>query len=117
MAVLLSLNITSVYELWVLSSDFVFVLLFPQLVTALFDKKANSWGSFAGFTVGLILRIGGGDPILGLPILIDYPMIVDGEVLFPFRTFAMVCSLVTIMMVSRLTQKWNPAKVLKVFKD
>ena len=102
-ATLLALNITSVYELWFLCSDFVYCLLFPQLVCALFDKKANVYGSMAGFAVAFILRFGGGDPTLGLPILIPYPMIEDGVVLFPFRTLAMVSGLISILVVSRLT--------------
>jgi solute carrier family 5 (high affinity choline transporter), member 7 len=114
-ATLIALNVTSVYALWFLCSDFVYCLLFPQLVTALFDKKANVIGSIAGFTVGVILRFGGGDATLGLPILLDYPMIENGVVLFPFRTLAMASSLLTIIIVSRLTQKWSPAKELTPF--
>ena len=102
---LLALQVKSVYELWFLCSDFVYAILFPQLVTALFDKKANMYGSVAGFAVSLILRLGGGDPTLGIPILFPYPMIEDGLVLFPFRTLAMVSGLITIMVVSRLTQR------------
>ena len=83
----------------------MYCLLFPQLVCALFDKKANVYGSVAGFIVAFILRFGGGDPTLGLPILIPYPMIEDGVVLFPFRTLAMVSGLISILVVSRLTQK------------
>lgn len=111
-ATLLALKITSVYALWFLCSDFVYVLLFPQLVTSFYDKKANSIGSFAGFAVALILRMGGGDPTLGIPTFIDYPMIQDGVVLFPFRTFAMASGLITIILVSRLTQKYAPAQKL-----
>lgn len=55
-ATLLALQVRSVYELWFLCSDFVYAILFPQLVTALFDKKANIYGSVAGFVVSLILR-------------------------------------------------------------
>ena len=101
-ATLLALNIQSVYELWFLCSDFVYCLLFPQLVCALFDKKANAAGSFAGFLVAAVLRFGGGDATLGIPIFLPYPMIEEGVVLFPFRTTAMVCSLVTIVVVSRV---------------
>lgn len=102
---LLALQVKSVYALWFLCSDFVYAILFPQLVTALFDKKANKYGAMAGLAVSLILRIGGGDPTLGIPTLIPYPMIEDGTVLFPFRTLAMISGLITIMMVSRFTQK------------
>lgn len=100
---LLALQVKSVYELWFLCSDFVYAILFPQLVTALFDKKANMYGSLAGFIVALVLRLGGGDPTLGIPTLLPYPMIEDGVVLFPFRTLAMLSGLATIMIVSRLT--------------
>lgn len=103
-ATLLALQVKSVYELWFLCSDFVYAILFPQLVTALFDKKANRYGSVAGFVVSLILRFGGGDPTLGIPTIIPYPMIEEGVVLFPFRTLAMVSGLLTIILVSRLTK-------------
>jgi high affinity choline transporter 7 len=112
-ATMIALNVKSVYALWFLCSDFVYCLLFPQLVTALFDKKANRIGSIAGLTIGVILRFGGGDATLGIPILIDYPMIEDGVVLFPFRTLAMISSLLTIIVVSRLTQRWAKAVELE----
>ncbi len=112
-ATILALQIKSVYELWLLCSDFVYCLLFPQLVCAFFDKKANVIGSMAGFAVAFILRFGGGDPTLGLPILLPYPMIEDGVVLFPFRTLAMLAGLLTIPLVSRLTQRMAPAKKLE----
>ncbi|MDG5800583.1 sodium:solute symporter family protein [Marinilabiliaceae bacterium ANBcel2] len=113
-ATLLALRITSVYELWFLCSDFVYVLLFPQLLTSLYDKKANWIGSLSGFIISFILRMGGGEPALGIPRLIDYPMIEDGMVLFPFRTLAMVTGLITIVVVSRLTQKYAaPRKLTK----
>jgi len=111
-ATILALNIKSVYELWFLCSDFVYCLLFPPLVCALFDEKANTYGAMAGFVVAFILRFGGGDATLGLPILIDYPMIEDGVVLFPFRTLAMVSGLLSILVVSRLTGKWDAPKAL-----
>lgn len=111
-ATILALNIGSIYELWFLCSDFVYCLLFPPLVCALFDKKANVYGAVAGFAVAFILRFGGGDPTLGLPVLIPYPMIEEGVVLFPFRTLAMVSGLLTIIIVSRLTGSLSPARDL-----
>jgi high affinity choline transporter 7 len=111
-ATLLALQVESVYQLWYLCSDFVYCLLFPALVTALFDPKANSIGALTGFLVAFILRFGGGDPTLNLPVLIPYPMVEDGVVLFPFRTLSMVAGLVSIIVVSRLTQKWAPARTL-----
>jgi len=37
--------VQSVQALWFFTSDLVFVLLFPQLIFALFDPKANRTGS------------------------------------------------------------------------
>ena len=116
-ATLLALQIKSVYALWFLCSDFVYCILFPQLVTALFDKKANYYGSLAGFLVALVLRFGGGEPTLGIPQLLPYPMIEDGVSMFPFRTFAMVSSLLTIIIVSRFSQKLCPARKLIMQKS
>lgn len=113
-ATLLSLKVDSVYALWFLCSDFVYCLLFPALVCALFDPKANTHGAVSGFIVAAILRFGGGDPTLGIPTVIPFPMIEDGVVLFPFRTLAMVSGLVVSVVVSRLTQTISPPKELVV---
>lgn len=115
-ATLLALNIKSIYELWFLCSDFVYCLLFPALTCAMFDKKANVAGAIAGLAVAFVLRFGGGDSTLGLPIILPYPMIEDGVVLFPFRTFAMIMNFVFIMVVSRLTQKHFPVRSLEELK-
>ena len=57
----------------------------------------------------------GGEPVLGLPRWIDYPLIdVNGVVNFPFRTTAMLASLMTIIIVSRLTGRWlKPNALIK----
>src|SRR6267142_4120612 len=72
-ATVLALKVQSVQALWFFTSDLVFVLLFPQLVFALFDPKANRIGSIAAFVVSLIVRVGGGEPLLGVKPLIPYP--------------------------------------------
>ncbi|WP_337192740.1 sodium:solute symporter family protein [Halobacillus halophilus] len=115
-ATIVALNIDSVYTLWYLCADLVYCMLFPQLTTALFDKKANTYGAVAGLTVSFILRFGGGEPALGLPAFLPYPMIEDGVVLFPFRTLAMAGGLLTIIIVSRLTQKSCPPQPLTKLK-
>ena len=108
-ATLLALQIKSVYVLWFLCSDFVYTLLFPALVAALFDPKANRIGALAGFMVALLLRWGGGEAQLGIDAWLPYPMQTsDGIVLFPFRTLAMLSGLLTIFVVSRLTQNQSP---------
>ncbi|GAB7388164.1 sodium:solute symporter family protein [Bacillaceae bacterium] len=112
-ATLIALTAKSVYALWYLCSDLVYTILFPQLTVALFYKGANTYGALAGFIVSLALRIGGGEPLLGLPPLLPYPMVEDGVVLFPFRTFAMLCGLLTILVVSYLTRTICPPMPLR----
>ena len=124
LATLIALQVQSIYTLWILCSDFVYCLLFPALVTALFDKKANFYGALAGFLIAFILRFGGGEASLGLPTILPYPVLdaatelaKDGSriaILFPFRTFAMLCGLISIILVSRLTQKSLPASELAI---
>ncbi|MFO7824144.1 MAG: sodium:solute symporter family protein [Cyclobacterium sp.] len=100
----LALTLQSVYELWYLCADLVYVVLFPQLVLALYFKKSNQYGAVAGILMGLVLRFGGGEPIFGIAPFLPYPMNdpVEG-IQFPFRTFAMLASLLTIVVVSYLT--------------
>lgn len=105
-AVWMALEVQSVQALWFFTSDLVFVLLFPQLVSALFDAKANRLGSMAAFAVSLVLRVGGGEPLFGIPALIPYPEWV------PFKTLAAGAGLVLLPAVSRLTAGMSPPRPL-----
>ncbi|MFO0946688.1 MAG: sodium:solute symporter family protein [Planctomycetota bacterium] len=109
LATLLAVTAESVYALWFLCSDLVYAILFPQLVMVLFSKRANWIGAAVGAAVGLFLRLGGGEPFLGIPPFLPYPMR-DPElgIQFPFRTFAMLSGLATIYLVSRLTSRHAP---------
>ncbi|WP_091584728.1 sodium:solute symporter family protein [Alteribacillus bidgolensis] len=111
-AMIIALNVGSVYTLWYLASDLVYCVLFPQLTMALFYRNANFYGSLAGFAVAVFLRLGGGEPAINLPYFLPYPMVEDGLVLFPFRTLAMIAAFITIFIVSELTKKKCPPKRL-----
>ncbi len=126
-ATLLAWRVQSVLALWIFTSDLIFVLLFPQLVMVLFDRKANRMGSITAFVVSLLLRLAGGEPLFGLPAWFDYsslgaPLLAgplaswyhaeNGASLFPFRTLAAGVGLVLIPLVSRLTARWDPPRAL-----
>lgn len=114
----LALTVQSVYALWYLCADLVYVILFPQLVMALFYKRSNYLGAMSGAVVGLVLRLGGGEAIFNLPAFIPYPMNDPvGGIQFPFRTFAMVMSLVTIFVVSYATGRVIKSKDLEQGND
>jgi high affinity choline transporter 7 len=95
-ALVMALKVQSVQALWFFTSDLVYVLLFPQLVCALFDPRANRTGSIAAFFVSLVLRIGGGEPLFGFAPLIQYPEA------FPFKTVAAAVGMVLLPVVSRM---------------
>ena len=95
---------SSVYDLWFLSGELVYALLFPQLCCALFAPSTNTYGSAAGFLVGLVLRLLAGEPALSISPVICYSAcsLVNGTYsqLFPFKTFTMLLTLGTIIAVS-----------------
>jgi len=93
---LIALNVRSIYTLWFLSADLVYVLLFPPLLVVLYYRWASSGGVLAGLFVGLLLRLAGGESALGIPALFTYPA--D----FPFKTAAMLAGLLTTLVVSKL---------------
>ena len=62
LATAMALLTGSVYGLWYLSSDLVYVIIFPQLLSVLFVKGTNTYGSVAAYIFGLLLRIGGSTP-------------------------------------------------------
>ena len=106
-ATVLALRVQSVQALWFFTSDLVFVLLFPQLLFALFDARANRVGSMVAFAVSLVLRVGGGEPLLGIPALLHYPETM------PFRTVAAGAGLILLPLVSRLTAHLHAPEPLR----
>ncbi|XP_072171242.1 high affinity choline transporter 1-like [Diadema setosum] len=124
-ATILALTADSIYSLFILCGDVVYVNLFPQLVCVVHMERSNTYGSVLGLIVGLVLRIGGGEPTLNLPPFIYYPFYSesDGQ-LFAFRTLAMLCSLVTCIVGSLISDaifrrgwldtKWD---IFRCFED
>uniref|UniRef100_H3AM95 Solute carrier family 5 member 7 n=1 Tax=Latimeria chalumnae TaxID=7897 RepID=H3AM95_LATCH len=90
----LALFTSSVYGLWVLGSDIVYVVLFPQLVCVLYLPHVNKYGFIVGCITGAGFRIIGGEPLFNIPALIQYPGGYWKEShyiqLFPFKTFSML---------------------------
>ncbi|XP_007557213.1 high-affinity choline transporter 1-like [Poecilia formosa] len=118
LATAMALLTGSVYGLWYLSSDLVYVIIFPQLLSVLFVKGTNTYGSVAAYIFGLLLRIGGGEPYLKLPPFIYYPgwviekkvHLISGDVeyfvqqRFPFKSVSMVASFLANVVFSYLTK-------------
>ena len=118
--------LSTVYGLFILASDLIFVIIFPQLVCVMMIQSTNTYGALTGYFLGLVLRLGGGgDQYIPMPAFIHYPFYsqTKGQ-LFIFRTFSMLMSITAIYFVSLaahyifcwklLSLKWD---VLKCFSD
>lgn len=105
LATVMAITVGSIYELWFLCSDFVYVMLFPQLTCVVYFNGTNTYGSLAGFIVGLFFRLAGGDSLMDIAPIIKYPWYIDtsNEQLFPFKTFAMILTFIFIFLVSYAT--------------
>lgn len=107
MAMVMGITIKTIYGLWYLCADLVYVILFPQLVSVVHLSRTNTYGSLAGYCVGMFFRIAGGEPLMYLPAMIEYPGFyyespTNWYQRFPFRTLTMLLSFGTIVSVSYL---------------
>ena len=57
LATIMGITITTIYGLWYLCADLVYVILFPQLVSVIYIGYTNTYGSLAGYLVGKFLLI------------------------------------------------------------
>ncbi|XP_053560858.1 high affinity choline transporter 1 [Bombina bombina] len=108
-ATAMALLAKSVYGLWYLSSDLVYIIIFPQLLCVLFIKGTNTYGSIAGYVFGVILRISGGEPYLYLQAFICYPGCYPDKhgiylQRFPFKTLSMLTSFFVNIAVSYMAK-------------
>ncbi|XP_049863344.1 high-affinity choline transporter 1 [Schistocerca gregaria] len=107
LSTIMALTIPSIYGLWSMCSDLVYVILFPQLLMVVhFKHHCNTYGSLAAYLVAFFVRISGGEQLMGLPAAIHFPGWDEENQrqLFPFRTFSMLLSLITLVFVSWLTR-------------
>ncbi|KAE8573030.1 hypothetical protein A483_HHAL011772 [Halyomorpha halys] len=107
LATMIALCLTTVYHLAFLSTDLVFVMIFPQLTICLyFADHTNVYGSFFAYLYGFIMRLTAGEPHFGIPCLIKYPLFdyerhTQG---FPYRTTIMLTSAALFFLVSMLAE-------------
>lgn len=57
LATAMALTIQTIYGLWYLCADLIYVILFPQLVCVVYIEKSNTYGSIVGYICMLILKI------------------------------------------------------------
>ncbi|KAK6169314.1 hypothetical protein SNE40_020392 [Patella caerulea] len=118
LACLIAIGAETVYGLYVMCSDLMYVILFPQFTCVLFVEVTNGYGCLVGYFISVALRILGGEPLIGLPVFLKFPFYSEkhGQN-FPFRTLTVILSFIAIICVSKLTdfvftekyisQKWD----------
>lgn len=100
----MAIKYQSVYNLFVLCGDLVYVVVFPQLLLVLYFEASNTYGSVVSFFLSFILRILCGDTLLEIKPLISFGTIYgenegeEGPV--PFRTIVMLISLLVHVWLS-----------------
>ena len=122
LSMVMGITIETIYGLWYLCADLVYVILFPQLTAVVYLEFSNTYGSLAAYIVGMFFRITGGENIIGLDPLIKYPYYDEESKtqLFPFKTFTMLLVFATTIIVSytvkHLFEKGHLRKELDFFR-
>jgi len=124
-AMLIAIFVKSVYGLYLICSDLVFILLFPHLTLVVhFPQYTNRYGMIAGFWLAFFLRILAGEPVLKYNAILKYPFYKEpvyysdtdvlpagsevgdivsyGSQVFPFRILVMLINLLVTLLVSFL---------------
>lgn len=100
----IALTLTSIYNVGILTSDLIYITLFPQLVLVLFyPDHCNKYGCIASFVIAAVLRCLCGESILAIPVIMELPLFANDEQNFPFRTTIMFISLLSHLLISYLS--------------
>lgn len=75
-ATTLAIEYRSIYNLFVLCGDFMFVIVFPQLTLVLWMDQSNTYGSVFSFVVGVFLRLLCGDALMKIPSTISFGKVI-----------------------------------------
>jgi high affinity choline transporter 7 len=99
--------VSSIYVLWYLCSDLVYVILFPQLLCVVYVPHTNTYGSLAAYITGFLFRILIGEPSLSIPAIIHFGPYI------PPKTLCMIICLGTTLFISQLAKVLFEKRILQ----
>ena len=97
LSVLLALKVQSVYSLWYLCSEFVYIFIFPHFVTSLFCTHFNKKVFWTANIVALLIR-------LILPIDLFSWQGFQASIELPVKSLAMLASLIILLMYNLIME-------------
>ena len=98
--------VSSIYILWYLCSDLVYVILFPQLLCVVYVPHTNTYGSLSAYIAGFVFRFLIGEPSLNLRAFISFGPYI------PPKTLCMLISLATTLIVSYVAKTIFEKRIL-----
>lgn len=115
----------SVMVFWILASDMTYTVLLPQLICVLYLEISNGYGAIIGYFVALLMRVLCGEPLLGIPVILQFPgcTLENGVYIqhWPIKTICMLSGLVSVFVFSLaashlfnkgiLPEEWDVFKV------
>jgi len=118
-ATVVAMTTPNIYRYWLLTIDFVYVILFPQFFSAVCLNAVNEYGSITALIMGLAFRLCGGVHEIGMPILIKFPFFDEkaNKQFFPFRTFIMLFSLFLLIIVSLISNYYINRNRTEISQD
>jgi high affinity choline transporter 7 len=98
--------VSSIYILWYLCSDLVYVILFPQLLCVVYVPHTNTYGSLSAYITGFLFRFLIGEPSLNIPAVIHFGPYI------PPKTLCMLICLTTTLVVSQIAKSLFEKRIL-----
>ncbi|KAI3384894.1 hypothetical protein SNEBB_008982 [Seison nebaliae] len=101
-ATILAYLVQSIYSLWILAADVVYISIFPQLIIVIYFKYTHKISYVISLCMGILLRTLAGIEVFALKPIIKFPFFDEEkqQQLFPFTTIIMLFVIMAYVCIS-----------------